>query len=65
MTTLFSWAEVVAQNTCVLLARTDTCHVQHVCTAEGKPLVMKAADLDRLHKSGQLTSFDRQITGGQ
>ena len=49
MTTLFNWAEVVTQNTpCVFLARTGTCHVQHVCTVEGKPLVMAGAALDEL-----------------
>eukprot|EP00966_Prymnesium_polylepis_P000741 16643-Prymnesium_polylepis.1 len=26
---------------------------------------MKAADLDGLHKSGQLESFDKRTTGGQ
>ena len=66
MTTLFNWAEVVTQDTqCVFLARTGTCHVQHVCTVEGKPLVMTAAALDELYESGQLKAFHRRMTGGQ
>eukprot|EP00966_Prymnesium_polylepis_P172626 3992390-Prymnesium_polylepis.1 len=46
------------------MVRTGTCHVQHICTADSKPLSMKVADLERLRESGLLQSFCKRTTDG-